>query len=293
MPTSASPALAEVVVCTDKYALSRTMPIPTSRAPYTLCARGCVALIAVLVAAACTRDSVRSAAPSPSPPSARTNRPSPSTTPSVSELSAPRPPIVSKLIPFPDSRKQEMRAYAQRHYGLNTFRLVRPQVIVEHFTVIETFGPVFDTFAANKAHLGELPGTCAHFVIDADGTIYQLVPLGLMCRHAVGLNHTAIGIEMVGQSDQDILGNPPQLRAALDLTLWLMQRFGIELRNVIGHNESLTSPLHRELVPSFRCQTHQDWNHADMETFRGQLALLAETFRVPLGPPATPVDSGC
>ena len=61
---------------------------------------------------------------------------------------------------------------------------------------------------------------------------------------------------MVGQSDQAILGNPPQLTAALNLTLWLMHRFHIELRNVIGHNESLTSPFHRELVPSFRCQTH-------------------------------------
>lgn len=46
-----------------------------------------------------------------------------------------------------------------------------------------------------------------------------------MCRHTVGLNDTAIGIELVGQSDSDILGNPPQLTAALDLTLWLMQRF--------------------------------------------------------------------
>jgi N-acetylmuramoyl-L-alanine amidase len=186
-----------------------------------------------------------------------------------------------------------MLAYAEEHYGLNTFRLVDPQVIVEHFTASATFDPVFNTFAADDRHLGELPGTCAHFVIDADGTIYQLVPLDLMCRHTVGLNYTAIGIEMVGRSDQDILGNPPQLTAALNLNLWLMQRFHIQLRNVIGHNESLTSPLHNELVPSLRCQTHQDWNHADMETFRRDLERLAEKFRVPVGPAARPVDSGC
>src|SRR6266571_647562 len=53
---------------------------------------------------------------------------------------------------------------------------------------------------------------------------YQLVPLDLMCRHTVGLNYTAIGIEMVGESDQDVLNNAGQLSAALDLTLWLMQR---------------------------------------------------------------------
>ena len=35
-------------------------------------------------------------------------------------------------------------------------------------------------------------------MIDRDGTIYQLVPLAIMCRHTVGLNYTAIGIEHVG-----------------------------------------------------------------------------------------------
>jgi N-acetylmuramoyl-L-alanine amidase len=119
------------------------------------------------------------------------------------------------------------------------------------------------------------------------------VALDLMCRHTVGLNDTAIGIEMVGMSDRDILGNPPQLAAALDLTVWLMQKFRIELRNVIGHNESLTSPFHHELVASFRCQTHQDWNHADMERFRRDLARLAATFDVPLGPSPEPVASDC
>jgi len=186
-----------------------------------------------------------------------------------------------------------MLSYVGRHYGLNTFMLIHPQVIVEHYTATTSFDPVFNTFAADQPDLGELPGTCAHYVIDTDGTIYQLVPVDLMCRHTVGLNYTAIGIEMVGESDQAILGNPPQLTAALNLTLWLMQRFDIELRNVIGHNESLTSPLHMELVPSFMCQTHQDWNHGDMEVFRRDLARLAARFDVATGPPATPVNSGC
>ena len=48
-------------------------------------------------------------------------------------------------------------------------------------------------------------------MIDTDGTIYQLVPLTTMCRHTVGLNYTAIGIEHVGTSDAEILGNPRQL----------------------------------------------------------------------------------
>jgi N-acetylmuramoyl-L-alanine amidase-like protein len=271
------------------------MSEPMSQKRSARCGRiGVALMVAALLAAACETGSGPSAASPPATltfPDANPTTPSPS--PSVTELPVPRPAIVWKPIAFPDLRKNEMLAYAERHYDLNTFKLVHPQVIVEHFTASSSFGPVFNTFAANQPHLGELPGTCAHFVIDTDGTIYQLVHLSLMCRHTVGLNYTAIGIEMVGQSDQDILANSPQLAATLGLTLWLMQRFGIELRNVIGHNESLTNPLHKELVPSFRCQTHQDWNHADMEIFRHRLTRLAETFHVPLGPPATPVDSGC
>ena len=186
-----------------------------------------------------------------------------------------------------------MTAYAKRHYGIDTFRLRDPQAVVEHFTATDTFQVAWNTFASNQPDLGELPGTCAHFVVDADGTIFQLVPLDIMCRHASGMNWTAFGIEMVGQSDQQVLDNPRQLNAALALTLWLMDRFGIELRNVIGHNENLTSPLRIEKVESFRCQTHGDWTHDDMEVFRAKLATLAKKYNVPVGPPAAPVDIGC
>jgi beta-N-acetylhexosaminidase len=82
------------------------------------------------------------------------------------------------------------------------------------------------------AELHELPGTCAHFLVDTDGTIYQLVPLSTICRHTVGLNWTAIGIEHVGTSDGEILRNPRQLRASLELTLWLAARYWIGLRDV-------------------------------------------------------------
>jgi N-acetylmuramoyl-L-alanine amidase len=213
--------------------------------------------------------------------------------PTATTIAVPKPDIVSKPVPFPDARKEEMAAYAKRHYGLDTYQLRKPQAVVEHVTATDSFQVAWNTFASNAPDLGELPGTCAHFVVDDDGTIYQLVPLEIMCRHASGMNWTAVGIEMVGLSDQQILQNPRQLDAALDLTLWLMDRFGIELRNVIGHNENLTSPLRIEKVESFRCQTHGDWTYADMQVFREKLADLATRYAVPLGPKVQPVDIGC
>lgn len=203
----------------------------------------------------------------------------------------PRPHIVQRPIPFPAPRKAETAAYARRHYGIATWRLEHPHVIVEHVSVSTTFSSVWNTFAADTPdpELHELPGTCAHFVVDRDGTIYQLVPLGVICRHTVGLNWTAIGIEHVGASDAEILHDRRQLAASLRLTLWLAARFHIPLADVIGHNESTSSPYHRERYRAWRCQTHGDWTRADMQVYRADLVRLARRYGLRLGPgPATP-----
>ena len=184
--------------------------------------------------------------------------------------------VVSKPIPFGAKRKEEMRAYARRHYGIDDHRLRRPRVIVEHYTATSTFAPVFNTFASDApdVELGELPGVCAHYVIDRDGTVYRLVPTSIMCRHTVGLNWTAIGIEHVGTSDGQVLGNGAQLRASLRLTRSLQGRYGIKTRNVIGHAESLSSPFHRERVERLRTQTHGDMRRASMDRYRRLLGRL-------------------
>jgi N-acetylmuramoyl-L-alanine amidase len=172
-----------------------------------------------------------------------------------------------------------MAAYAKRHYGVDTYKLVRPHVIVEHYTGTPSFQSTYDTFAQDVAdpELHERPGVCSHFVIDSDGTIYQLVPLGLMCRHTVGLNYTAIGIEHVGIADSEVLRNPRVLRASLELTNWLRCRYGIAVKNVIGHNESRTSPYHMERVARLRSQTHADMTKASMDVYRKKLARLSCT----------------
>jgi N-acetylmuramoyl-L-alanine amidase len=214
------------------------------------------------------------------------DRPSPSSPATPSFVVVPEPRIVQKPIPFPQARKDEMASYAKTHYGIDSWHIVGPQVIVEHFTATTTFAPVWSEFAidAPDYEFHVLPADCAHFVIDADGTIYQLVPVDIMCRHTVGLNWTAIGIEMVGTSDRQILSNPAELHAALSLTLWLADRFHIQLRNVIGHAESLDSPYHKELVSSWRCQTHADWQHADMQTFRSLLRPMMTRYGLLPGP---------
>jgi beta-N-acetylhexosaminidase len=188
-----------------------------------------------------------------------------------------KPPIVYDPIPFGSKRKAQMAAYTRRHYGsfmAPTFKLVDPHVIVIHYTETSDFQSTFDIFAADTPdpELHELPNTCAHFVIDRAGGIHQLVRLDIMCRHTVGLNWTAIGVEHVGYSDRGVLDDRVQIAASLRLVRWLRCRYGIPVGDVIGHNESLSSPYHREDVPSLRRQTHSDFDRADMQIYRARLS---------------------
>jgi N-acetylmuramoyl-L-alanine amidase-like protein/zinc carboxypeptidase len=189
---------------------------------------------------------------------------------------AARPRIVQKPIPFGAKRRAEMRRYARRHYGIDDYRLKNPRVIVEHYTASNNFGSAYNTFARDvpDVELNELPGVCAHYIVDKDGTIYQLVRTKWMCRHTVGLNYTAIGIEHVGQSDGQVMGNSRQLRSSLRLTRFLEGRYGIKTRNVIGHNESLSSPYHKERVARLRNQTHGDMRRSTMQRYRKLLSRL-------------------
>ncbi|MGH2978919.1 MAG: peptidoglycan recognition protein family protein, partial [Solirubrobacterales bacterium] len=162
---------------------------------------------------------------------------------------------------------------ARRHYGIDDHRLRDPRVIVLHLSVTDTAGAVFNTFAPNRPdpELGELPGVCAHYVVDKRGTISQLVSRRLMCRHTVGLNHVSFGIEHVGRSETGVFAHRRQLRASLALVAWLRDRYGIRIRDVIGHNESLRSRYHRERVERLRRQTHADFPRRVARRYRGML----------------------
>jgi beta-N-acetylhexosaminidase len=201
-----------------------------------------------------------------------------------------KPAIVSRPIPYGAQRRREMAAYSFRHYGTRTARLRHPHVIVEHYTANNSFTATWNTFASDAPdpELGERPGTCAHFVIDSDGTIYQLAPLRLRCRHTVGLNWTAIGIEHVGMSDGAVLDRPRVLRASLRLTRWLRCKYSIRVRDVIGHAESLSSPYHHERVARLRRQTHGDMSHGAMVRYRARLRKLP----CPTAPAPAPAPGG-
>lgn len=220
----------------------------------------------------------------------------PADTPADSSL--PKPRIVRDFIPFDQARRNDMRAYANRHYGINSSRL-DPKVIVAHYTAGGTYQSARDTFLPNRPdrELKEKPGVVAHFVIDRDGTIYQLIPLDLMGRHTVGLNHVSIGVEMVGRNTQEIIEREDQWEAVIELFAWLQGRFSISPENVIGHNQNTSSPLHKENNPRLATQTHSDWTAQEMRTLHRDLnRYIDDHGGLRLGDrPATSSDepSGC
>ena len=172
-----------------------------------------------------------------------------------------------------------MAAYSKRHYGKRRWRLRHPRVIVLHFTDGPTYRSAWNAFAPDAPNMGELPGVCSHFVVGKNGRIHRLVRPGIRCRHAIGLNHRAIGVEMVQQggrsshwADRQILHRHRQIHAALHLVGWLKQRFGIRMGDVIGHAMANQSPYFKDLE-GWR-NDHTDWLRRDVLKFRHRLTRL-------------------
>ena len=74
----------------------------------------------------------------------------------------------------------------------------------------------------------------AHYVIDRNGDIYQMVNDNDCANHCMGANNASIGIEHVG-SESDALA-APQAAASAALIRWLLQEHQIPRTNIFGHD---------------------------------------------------------
>ncbi len=198
----------------------------------------------------------------------------------VTRAAKPKPPPIKRdPIPYGHKRKREMAAYSKRHYGKREWRLRRPKVIVLHFTAGPSYSAAWNTFASNAPNMGELPGTCAHFIVSKGGQIHRAVKPTIRCRHAIGLNYTAIGVEMVQEAgsgshwaDSQILHRGPQIHRVLRLVGWLKQRYRIRMRDIIGHAMANDSPYFKD-HEGWR-NDHTDWLRSDTKKFRHRLRRM-------------------
>lgn len=155
--------------------------------------------------------------------------------------------IHNKPIQFNKERQALTRQYQLIHYGIDSQSIhIEPKMIVLHWTCIPTFKATFRVFKPpifpqNSPRINELPGNLnvsSHFVVDRDGSIYQLMPEIWMARHVIGLNHYAIGIENIGGINGEDDLTDAQARSNAFLVCYLKKKYP-KIEYVIGHNEYL------------------------------------------------------
>jgi len=107
--------------------------------------------------------------------------------------------------------------------------------IVLHITEGSTAAGAIATFETSQAPRR----VSAHFVIDRDGTVYQLVEANACAWHASECNARSIGIEHVAEAGK-LLATNAQYKASANLVAWLCTLFTIpcDRQHVRTHNEA-------------------------------------------------------
>jgi hypothetical protein len=172
------------------------------------------------------------------------------------------PRIVSWFLPY-QGWKAEYRQYFQWHVHDPNYLFPhgRPTMIVMHYTVTPNATSVWSGFAQggpmdNGDYGFPFGHPSVHYMIDHDGTIFQLLPTNWRCTGAYGVNQEALSIEMVALNEDDLLSRPRQIYASFCLVASLMRQFHIPLKNVVGHNEVSYG---RILVPQYLDYADSKW----------------------------------
>lgn len=166
--------------------------------------------------------------------------------------------IVQTPLNFSDARLSLTKEYIKTHYKLdvNDIKII-PRIIVVHHTAIDDYKDSLSRFTSQtlpnlRADIQSAGAVnvSAHFMIERDGTIHQLMPLDFMARHIIGLNYNSIGIENVGGENSKDNLTQAQLESNIALVKELKEKFKT-IEYVIAHYE-------------YRCfEGHDLWLEAD------------------------------
>lgn len=156
---------------------------------------------------------------------------------------------------FNEQRLELTREYCKLHYGTDTDRMAAQRMIVVHYTASPTLAKALEFFtppllSRDDIRSGGAVNVSAHFLVDKDGSIYRLAPEDRICRHVIGFNNVALGIENVGE-DKNALTDA-QLQADAALIADLAGRYPT-IRYLIGHYEYQDRSL-----PHFKLNTELD-----------------------------------
>lgn len=149
--------------------------------------------------------------------------------------------IISKPIYYSPERTRLSIEYLKEHYNIiQNSATILPKMIVLHYTASGTVETNYKYF--NKTHLESarnvlkkqsVLNVSSQFIVDRDGTIYQLMKPNQFARHTIGLNYCAIGIENIGSKNQPL--TEKQSASNAQLIRYLTKKYPIEY--LIGHSE--------------------------------------------------------
>jgi len=167
-------------------------------------------------------------------------------------------------IDFGKIRIELTKSYIKEHYKLDVQDIsITPKIIFIHYTGIDDFKTSLSHFKS-AILLTDRPdivkagivNVSAHFMVERDGTIHQLMPLDFMARHVIGLNYSSIGIENVGGENHKENLTVEQLISNIWLINYLKKEFD-SLEYVAAHSEYPCfekSPLWLEVDKSYRTE---------------------------------------
>jgi beta-N-acetylhexosaminidase len=153
--------------------------------------------------------------------------------------------IILMPIEFKDERIAMTQEYIKTHYGLHVKDItIDPKLIVLHWTAVNSLQASYKRLKPQKLYSDRKDivnasalNVSAHFLVDRDGTIYQLMPDNIMARHVIGLNYSSIGIENIGGRDnkeEDL--TDAQVQANIELISYLKYKYP-DIEYLIGHYE--------------------------------------------------------
>ena len=194
-----------------------------------------------------------------------------------------------KEFPIVNPKRLELaKEYSRQHYGVDSYDLKDPKIIVIHYTGIPTLQKSLDAFRAAflPGHRKEIKNhgrvnVGVHFVVDRNGDIYTLLPTNVIGRHTIGFNHVSLGIENVAADASQL--TEKQLVANVMLVKRLTGQFP-SIEYLIGHHEYQRSEfphyrLFKELDGHYKPTIKLDPGKKFMDELRGQLRLAGIRLR--------------
>lgn len=166
--------------------------------------------------------------------------------------------IYDKPIVFDDLRIKLTKEYILRHYGAAGPGIeLTPLLIVVNWTDTGTLEEAYEKFRPSMLPRSSNPPIApdgevnysTHYLIDRDGTIFNLMKDFQIARHMVGLDRQALGIANVGSANVPL--TPAQAEATAQLVRFLTKKYE-SISFLIGASEYgafVSTPLWEEKDP--------------------------------------------